>query len=297
MACGTIRGAVTRLAIDGQEFRFISAKNTSNNPSLIDLTQETIRGTFQPHSNDILYGQRIHRWQIVLQPTPLELGVLLPIMGFTNSTGNTWIPTANLSTDMEFRMDIDMGSEMLSYAKCVVSKWVFQGQRGRQPWTVMLEIICDVETSLVSWATNTAIGSGRPYAFHQAALSLGGTSRNFYRAVLANDFHVEDEFYNSQTLTDICPQTWDMTLATAVPFNSTNEGLYTGPRDNSTRPAGSLTLTGTNVSTSFSFAELVALPKPPDILRRDESLKLGLFYRPVATDSNDLVTITHDSTP
>jgi hypothetical protein len=295
MACGTSRGALTRLQIDGQQFRFVQAKNTSNNPSLIDLTQDTIRGTFQPHSNDILHGQRIHRWQITLQPTPLEFGVLLPLMGFTNSAGTTWVPTTNLQTNMDFMMEIDLVNEVLHYAVCKISKWVIQGQRGRSPWTVVLDIIADVETS-TTWTAATAIGAGRPYAFHQATMSLAATDRSFYRAVLANDFHLEDEFYNSQTVTDLCPQTWDMTLATAVPFTADHEALYTGARDSLTRPAGVLTWTGTNISTTFTFPELVPLPKPPDILKRDESLKLGLFYRPVSTDAADLVTITHDST-
>lgn len=296
MSCSTNRGALTRLAIAGQEFRFLSWKNSINNPSMIDLTQETIRGTFDPHSQDVIDGQRILRFQITLQPTPLEMGVLLPYLGFTNSSGSTWIPKVALDS-MSFRVDVDLGCEFLTYASCTVSKWVLSAQRGRTPWTLQMDIVAKTEASLTPWATNTAIGTGSPYAFHQSTLSLSATNRSYYRVVIANDFHLEDEFYNSQTATDLCPQTWDMTVATAVPWTSANEALYTGARDSSTRPAGIVSFASTGIQSTFTFPELVALPKPPDILRRDESLKLGLFYKPVTDASNNpFLTITHDST-
>lgn len=299
MGCGTSRGALTRLAIGGQQIRFVSARNTSNLPAIIDVSQDTIRGSYQPHADDMIVGEKVVRYQVYLEPNPVEMSLLLPYLGFENLSGAIWTPKADFGS-MTFTMDVDMVAGMYTYTSAAIAKWVYAGQRGRKPFGLQLEIWGIDEADLGSW-TATAIAAGtvanRPYAFHQSTLSLASTSYTPYRVAIACDFHMEDEYYNSQTVTDLCPQTWDMTFATALPWKSSTVTRYTGPRDADTRIAASFVTTGSAISTTWALPSLMALPKPPNIERRNESLKLPLRYQAARNGSSPILTITHDASP
>lgn len=299
MSCGASRGALARLAIGGQSYRFVRFQDMSNIPSTIDVSQGTTgRGSYFPHSDDMIDGEKVIRCQVFMQPTPAELATLLPWLGFSVST-ITWTPKATFAS-MHFTMDLDLVAGMYTRANSIIAKYAFVGQRGRQPWGLQLEIWSKTEADLGSW-TATAISSGtvatRPMAFHQGTLSLAGVSRELYRCALAVDFHVESEAYNSQNVQDLCPTSWDVTLAAAVPFKTANEALYSDPRDADTRIAGVLTTSATGISTSYTLPSLKALPKLPDVLARNEGIKLATRYQAAFNGTDPIITIVHDFTP
>lgn len=290
--------AVRQLAIGSQQFRFIRAVNMNTTPDLVDLSQDTMRGNMQPHEDDFVEGLRKHRWKIFLQPNPAEISSLLPKIGF--SSGTPWTPQATLN-GMETSFSIDLGARVITYAAAVVDKCIITGARGDTPITWELDILCKEETDLANWAAGSfsAIPAGRPYMFQQATTTLQGSSRSFLRFALAFDFHVSREWYNSVNATEIEPCSWDVTYVPAVRYNSANETLYSDPRDSGTRAAGSLTWTGTGVSTAWNFTSLIPRTKTPDILRRNETAKLGLMYKVARTtaSSTNMMTVTHDATP
>jgi len=290
-------GAIRKIAFGGQQMRFLRAANASSNPGLIDLSQDTIRGDFQPHEDDFIDDVRKHRFQILMQPNPKEIGVMLPKIGFV--TGTPWTPQPLLD-GMEFQLDVDLGARVVRYASAIIDKCVIEGSRGGAPPTWNMTVLAKAETDLANWAaaSATAIQSGRPYAFQQTAIQLQGSTRSYLRHVLAFDFHTNAEWYNSATATELEPQSWDVTLVAAVRYNSTNETLYSGPRDSGTRASGYLDFTATNVNTRFNFTQLIPRNKTPDILRRNETVKHGVMYKVARTAAvSNLMTVTHDDTP
>ena len=292
MAVCSSQGAVSKLAINGQQIPFSSVKDLSVR-NLVDDSDDIITGFMDPLSERVSLGTLDLNLQVRLRPTPLELTVLLPLMGGTLSVG-TW--TLDEDVDNSFSVIVDRVAKVHTYATCYVAAWTLQGQKGTLPWALDLHLI---GTSLTEGAAGsfsaTALNTDGPYPFTAASsgLSLRSADRVFDRLMLSVNHYSQAQFENSLTANCIDMTKRRTTLALSCPYVAANTDLFTTPLAASTGAAGSLTLTKGGQSTAISFTNLKEIARPPDIPAK-VAIRLGLFYRAYRTISTKAYSIVHD---
>jgi hypothetical protein len=180
-------------------YHFVS-ESLSAKYSLIDDGSQALRGTrdhFEPRAG---LGLIDVSGSIVFHPTPDDLDTLLPkILGGAKSTFD--FPTAE--TVPSFLVAIDRVAKVHTYSGCYVDKAIFSGTKGGNI-KLELKIIgtSEAEGAAASFPALTA-SVMKPYQFNQGALKLANTTHIYNQFVLVIDNHLEREFNNSPTATDI----------------------------------------------------------------------------------------------
>ena len=302
MSC-SVRGAVTRLWVNGKRIRFIRVDPTeTQNPQQIDVSQDTIRGTLNPHDDDVVPGVRIVRFTFRVQPNPSEWAHLVPLMGFTNGgAGTTYTPLTDL-TAMEHDIFVDRVTSGEKYEDCIFDKIVGRSQKGATPVTLDISVIAkrevDVDGAVVTFPADNTLFAGRPYVQKNCSLSLDGNAHHPNMVAWGIDHHVDPEYNSSEIAEDICPATREVFFATSTPYITANEAaLYTDGRDNpETSISGSVSWGRGNSEFTLTPGALRLLPRPPAIMSRLQEVRNMLFYRALETDAADLLTIEADPT-
>lgn len=291
--CNQVRGAATRFWLNGQQFRFLRIDPAeTQNPALVDVSQDTIRGSFEPHDDDVVSGVRVNRFNVRMQPNVREWEALLPILNFEG--GPTW----NLATGfsgMAVEGWIDRQTSSQKYTDCVVDKIIGRCNKGPTPLTIDLSIVAKSEEDDDDLPDENLL-AGRPFVMKNAAINLEGNAHTPNMVAWGIDYHVDAEYNNSEETTDNCPSTYDTFFATSVPYFTANErALYSLRRDTpDSGAAGTLTFSRTDESMQWSFGMLRLLPKPPAILSRLREVRNGLFYKVLRTDDNPLLRVVMD---
>lgn len=292
MACQS-QSALSKLAIDGQQVEFISFEG-GQTIELVDNSEQANRGILDHVKERVTQGLKIVKFKITLDPSPSELDVILPLIGFTEST-DTFSLTDDFSS-LEFDVIADRVAKVHTYADCKIDKAIFKCQKGRMPLRLELHIIGKTETEGAAGSFSaTALDADHNYAFTEGVLTLEGSARPMDRFALGIENNMFASFNNSQTAECIEPTDRSIWLACSSPYNTTHADLYTNATADVGGAAGSLVFTRSTKSTTFTFANLKSIAKSPNIPPRSE-IRLDQFYRAYKSGSTAPLVITHDNT-
>lgn len=291
MANCSVQGAITRLALNGQQFPFEVIGDDSVR-NLVDDGDEIITGYYDPLKERVSLGLQVLTLNVRLRPTPLEMTALMPLIGFVLNTGTWTLPDS--ASPASFTSIIDRSAKVHTYSTCYVNRATLAGQTGNKPLSLDLQIFCSTFAEGTSFGSPTALNTDGPYPFSGGVLTLRSTARQFDRFALAINNNMQRQFENSLTAVCIDTTKRETTLATSAPYNTTNADLFTTPfLTDSLGAAATLAFTKGNQSTSIAFNNLKEIARPPGIPGK-VALRLPLFYRAYRDLTNKAVTVTHD---
>lgn len=290
--CG-VQGAITRLALAGQQFTFEQIDDQSVR-NLVDDGEEAITGYYDPLSERVSLGLQVLTLNVRLRPTPKDITAILPLIGFDLATGTWTLP--NAVSPASFTAIIDRSAKVHTYSTCYVNRATLAGQTGNKPLVIDLQIFCSTFSEGTSFGSPTALNNDGPYPFSTGVITLRDTARQFDRFALSINNNLQRQFENTLTAACIDVTKREITLATSVPYKSANTDLFTTPMitdalgDNAT-----LVFTKGNQSTSIAFNNLKEIARPPGIPGK-VAVRLPVFYRAYRDLTNKSVTITQDDT-
>lgn len=228
---------------------------------------------------------------LTIEPSPAFFGSWLPrAMGGGTATA----PTLEDAL-LEFGVLQDKGGDVYDYLGCVVNRMTIRGRAGG-----LIECAVDIigkseNTNENSWI-GAALGSTvayEPFTHSDMALTLASSARSVLDFTLVIDNAVTARFSNSLAATCLIPGRRSITLEARVPFTSTEAGNLYGLTKSGA--AGSLVLTNSTVSTTFTFSRV----QIPDNAPRTEGGEVILPIRAQIRGASwaDEFTVTNDMTP
>lgn len=288
------QGAKSKLAIGGYQMCFVRLQDLSNY-GLVDAGDDSMCGVLDHYAAEVTVGAQWFRMHVLMQPSPEEMDILLPLMGLAESPTDTFTISDTLTS---FSVIVDRVTKVHTYATCYVDKWIWRGQKGRKPVSLELQIVgtsmteANSGTFSASTLTNTA-----PWSFVQGTLTLYDAAENFDRFALACDHKIEVSHNNSATATSITPTDRSIHLVTNTPY-STDESSVLTTLIGSSRADGdnaTIAFARTGQTSSLALANIKAEANPPSILGKTEirHAQTWKVYRTAATAS---MIWTHDST-
>lgn len=286
------QGAITRLSINGYQmpFRLIDDQSFRE---LVDDSDEVITGHKDPIKERVSLGLLYLTLRVRLQPTPLELAQLLPLMGMSNSSGNNWVLDESLAS---FPIVIDRVAKVHTYSTCYVNRWTLMGQKGRSAVSLDLEIFGTSLAEGTSFGSPTAIQTDAPYPFTGLTLTLRGSARACDRVAFSVNHFLEREFENSLTASCIDMTRRRATLATSVPYKTANADLLTTALlTNADGAAAEVAFARGGQSTTISLNNIKEIARPPGIPGKI-GLRLNWFGRIYRDLTNKAFSAVHDST-
>lgn len=290
MACA--QGFDAQLAINGQAMEFLRIRELTVR-ELVDNGDQAIRGILDHVKERVTLGRLHIGYEVTMNPSPAELDVLLPLMGFTESPTDTFTDTDTLTT---FTSIIDRVTKVHTYTSCKIGRAVFSGQRGSQPIALTMQILGTGFSEGASGSFSaSAIDTDICYAFHEGTLSARSASRAFDRFQWVRNHHLQVQWNNSTTPTEICATQRTNTLSFSTPYTSSESDLFTTPLSAATGAAATLAWSRSGQSTSVAFANLKEIAAPPPIPGKQE-IRLPVNFRAYKSGSTAAVIVTHDAT-
>jgi hypothetical protein len=274
------------------EFRF---ENLVKTPTTI--SSEGIRGTRQESKEQTREGHYTVGGPIVF-PTvsPLMLDNWLPrIMGAAEST-DVFAFAESLPS---FGVLINRVTDTFEYKDCFVNSAMFEGASGPGNGLELLTLTLDIWGRSVTEGTSapavsiaTTATSGDAYKHSEAVFTIAGTVREVKRWRLLISNHLQRRWVNSQTATAICPRAFSVVLDLVMPFETTQNDITAL---STSGVAGSIAITNSTVSTTFTFGTLEPVIVDPNVVGKSE---IDITARFIArkSGSTDALSITSDST-
>ena len=228
---------------------------------------------------------------LTIEPSPAFFGSWLPrVMGGGTATA----PTLEDAL-LEFGILQDKGGDVYNWLGCVVNRMTLRGRAGGLI-ECALDILGKTEGTDVSAFTGAALGSTlayEPFTHSDLVMTLVSGARSILDWSLVLDNAVTARFTNSQSATCMIPGRRSITLECRVPFTSTEASALYGQTKNGA--AGSLVLTNSTVSTTFTFSRV----QIPDNAPRTENGEVILPIRAQIRGASwaDEFTVTNDMTP
>jgi hypothetical protein len=294
MPCSS-QGAVSQLAINGKKFPFELIDDQSVR-QLVDDNDEVITGFFDPLKERVSLGPQILTLNIRLRPTPLEMSILMPFLGLSNTVGNTWEIQAESNGLASFPVIVDRVAKVHTYTTCYFNRWTLQGQKGTKPLALDVQIFgaTYAEGNAGSF-TADALQTDAPYPFTGGTLTARAAARTFDRFALSVNHFLEREFENQLTANCIDMTRRKVTLATSVPYVAANTALLNTPFVTDADGAGlTLAFARGGQSTSIVFENMKEIARPPGIAGK-QAIRLPVFWQNYRTIANKAFAITHDS--
>ncbi len=288
MTC--VQGAKSRLALNGQQYPCTSY-HALTVQELMDGQTKAITGSLQPYDTRWDAGIMRVGHQIVMEPTPTELALLMPLMGLAESPSGTFTLGESLTS---FTLLIDMVTDIYSYTNTVVSKWRLQGARGSTPIRLILDLVGKTRPTDAATFSPTASKTDAPFPFHRGTMTLASVSRQFNQFVLACDFNVAQQYNNTQLPTDLCPTNVETYLATSTPYDSTNIALTETPiiSNDVSSITGNLTFARGTTNWALALTALRPIQRMPDVLGKTE-IRSPQFYRINQSASTKAIVATY----
>jgi hypothetical protein len=269
------------------EFDFVSCAFGKQSNLIIP---QGIRGSRSHREEKVVAGTYTVGGQVVLEPRPDDLDILLPYILGTNG--------ALTETVGDFYVFVDRVGDMYDYAGCKINTATF---RSAPNGTVQL--VLDIQgktegTNLAAMHANAAANLSvlPPYVHHQGVLTLGNTAYEYDNPELVIDNALLlDRFNNTQTRDALPESDRVITFRCDNPFSSVEAAaLY----DIATSGLllNTWVITNGNYSCTFTFTDLKAPANSPEIGGRNQEIPLRLELQAFAnTDTAELV-VTNDST-
>lgn len=290
-------GELSQLGVDtiaavGHAFNFVDG-GIGTDEDFIDCNGN--RGTRSHDIALIRQGNRRIGGALVLEPTALELSLLLPwIMGAAVS-GTTFALADTLPTRFVAE---DKVVKVHNYTSCVVNRATFEGSEGG-PLRLTLDVIGGDESigNAGSFPSLTLDTTTSPFVFTDlnTGLSVNSATTNAKSFKLTIDNHVQARFYQSQTATALIPndRTVSLSLDCSYGLASALYGLGAG--------GTAVTLTFTNAADvnlilTFSLVK-VAFPRKPVQIRGKDEITLPLVGNALKSSGTLELVTTLASTP
>lgn len=293
MANCSVQGAITRLSLNGQQFPFEIIDDQSVR-HLVDDGDEAITGYYDPLSERVSLGLQFLTLNIRLRPTPKDITVLLPLIGFDLATGTWTLP--NSTSPASFTAIVDRSAKVHTYSTCYVNRATLGGQKGNKPLWMDLQIFGSTFAEGTSFGSPTTINTDGPYPFTSGVLTARSAARAYDRFAFTINNNMERLFENSLTASCIDTTKRDMILATSTLYKTSNTDMFTTPfLTDSLGAAATLVFTKGGQSTSIALNNLKEIARPPGIPGK-QALRLPLYFRAYRDLTNKNAIITHDDT-
>lgn len=289
MACA--QGFAAKLSINGARMEFLRIRELTVR-ELVDNGNAAIRGVLD-HSKEVVTLGRLHIGvEVTMNPSPAELDVLLPLMGFAESPTDTFTDTDTYTT---FETVVDKVTKVHHYTTCKMGRAVFSGQRGTQPIQLTVQILGTAFTEDTSFGSPTALDTDIKYAFHEGVLTARSSARAFDRFQWVRDPHLEVQWNNSALPTEICPTDRTNVVSVSTPYTSSESDLFTTPLSASAGAALTLAWTRSGQSTSVAFANAKEIARPPSIAGKRQ-IRLPISWNCFKSGASACCVVTHDAT-
>ena len=260
------------------------------------ISTEGIRGTRQESKEQTREGAYIVGGPVIMNVNPLALDLWLPrILGGSEST-DTFPFAESLPS---FGVLLNRVTQTFEYKDCYVNSAMIYGAGTPGSTSQLLRMATDIwgmsqvtGTSAPAVSISTTATSADPYRFSECVFTINSTAREVKNFRLTINNFLERRFVNSQTATAICPRALAVTLDLVVPYDSGNSNLYDAM---ATGLSGTLAITNSTVSTTFTFGTLEAVTPSPHVRGKTE---IDMHIRAVArkSGSTDAVSVVNDST-
>lgn len=304
---GQSQGAVTKLAVDGNNMCFTSIDNKSTY-QMINGNVKSICGRYRHIAARKSRGIITPKLHIKMQPTPQELDILLPMLGFSETT-DVFTPVEDYSSLTNFDVELDYGPSVHTYTNGIPDKVILRAAKA-VPWELEIQVFFDsIEVDDGGTASGSAIaGSTTAYNLSgQSTLTLNSGTHQPQDFVSVIDYKTAVQHNNSFWPTSIVPTTRQVFVLPDTPYTSTEVALlsvFTGEADG-VSPADAPAVTGYSgnivfasgaLSTTIAYDNL-APPElePPSIMGKQE-IRNRMWLQAFGTASNHEITITNDIT-
>ena len=251
-----------------------------------------IRGSRSKREERIRITQEAVGGQITLNPTPVELDLLLPfILGADEATD----VFALAETLKEFGVLVDRGTQRFVYTGCFVNRATFQITQG-QPLSLQLDILGKTEVTSASAAPSGSIDTGQIYIASDLTYSLpaDASASEVRQATIVIDNMLDgNRYFNSTTRTEIPSTGRSVAVNMNVPYTDDEKDLYDTAL--AANPGATITLTGTNVSTVFEFGGIEFNAVSPVGQSKASEYMLQLAGNAYASSTKPELKVTHDS--
>ncbi len=251
-----------------------------------------IRGTRSRPKERSKITKREVGGQLVMQPTPAELALLLPRILGAAAVGTTFALAETLPV---FFQTSDRVTKVVTYNGCVVNKATFKAAVGG-PLELTLDIIGKDETvaNAGTFPALTLDETAEPFILAELALVIGGTTYKCDQWESVIDNALEVRFGNSLIATEINPTDRNVTMSTRVPY--ADAGTLYGSGSTGLAVTATFTNGGSATSILFSYAALEFPKETPVVDGRGEIWTPINGVSRMSGATRELV-ITLDSTP
>jgi hypothetical protein len=225
-----------------------------------------LRGTRVHPTERTRTGRRTPGGSISMQPTHVELGVILPKIIDSSGVSDTLPPY--------FQVVMNKVAKGWTFIGCKTSKARFSSRVGEPlalDWDIEA-VDCSVgspgDFSLLS------LDQHAPFIFQDATLSLNSGTYQFAEVEIEIDWHLKlDRFMNSQTRTDLPSEDASVMLSLSLPYTSDTTGLWNALLPGASA-GGSVTFNDGTHTIVFTFGDLIfpALRDGPSARAKDEIL-------------------------
>jgi hypothetical protein len=236
-----------------------------------------LRGTRSRVSDDTRIGPYTVSGNLVLEPSPVDLGFWLQqILGGTPSGGSY----AFAETLPSFTLGVARGPKNFRYAGCKVSRATFSGSHGSL-LRVALELVGQSETLETTAWPAIAADVTAPYIFSDLTLSINSIAREVHDFELVVDNGlIADRFMNSTTIVNAPEGDRMVMLKTTHAWATANVDLYDPGLAGYT--GATLSFASGGHTSTFTFGCLQAPAESPTAAQRQENmLKLNWVARKV----------------
>jgi hypothetical protein len=252
-----------------------------------------IRGTRSHTSQDTRSSVYTVGGQVLLEPTPEDLAVLLPYILGGSNTNNAY---ALAETLPDFAVVVDRVTKVFTYANCKVDRATISASKGDPVIKLALELAGITESVANAGTLSATLAYTPPYIFTDLVLTLLSVARQAESFTLVIDNQlVKDRHMNQTMVVDLPEQDRLVTLQTNHGYTDDNADLYAQALAGA---AATLVLSqaGTNYSTTFSFGTLQVPAESPVVAGKEEvMLPLQMVAR--KTSVADELAVTHVPTP
>jgi hypothetical protein len=292
---------LTNAATVTQVFEFVQCSVTASQALVVD--DEGIRGQRSMQLERTTQGAVKVSGQIKLQPTPVELAYLFPlVMGTSNqSSSSSSSSTAYTDSLTDVLADVTLVMDLQTKANTFVGRFN-KLSIGASPGK-KLDVTVDFVGYGASYATmigngGTIAGVGditnRPYMCQDAGtgITIGGTTYSFDQFELEIDNKIDPTYMQGLYATDLIPTGREVSLSTRFKYTSTEQGLlgtaFAGPVVGSPVSAS---IAFTNGSNSCTITMPAVIAEPKTVAATDKKLRLPLRYRCLKTGTTPELTV------
>lgn len=240
------------------------------------LDTNGLRGTRARSIERERQGNRAVHGQIRLQPTAVEMALLLPWMFYGTPSGSPTVtyPLADAVPAARY-IAIDRGPKVVTYNGCQITRATLRGSQG-EPMDLLLDVIGIDETPGNSGtfpALSLDISTG-PFIFTDLILTLNSIAVQCRDIEIVWDNMIDaGRFFNSQTLTAAIAMDRHITVQTHLPYGDWSAMYGTGAAG----VTGSAVFTGGGTSVlNIAFTKIAFPRKSPSYVagRQEEMLPL-----------------------